>query len=329
MRFLAPARGAIDAAVFARPPLSEWGEYDTWLRGERWPDVEELNARRPSEMDARFIAQTRELESENLHYELRIAQRGEISTREGNWHDLLNAMIWLRYPELKYALNQRQVAEIGVAGPKSRTRAQCALTHFDEAGVIVGIRNPQLLDLWDSHDWHSLFWRERDSWRNGEIRITVVGHALLEHALKPKQLIVGKAIAVLDGSNDATIERTVGCVARGVRDQTLLLDPQELRPLPLSGIPGWHQANESEAFYGTAGLLPSIAGWSPISSSGPSGLNRNIRFRFAECAAAHVRLFDGARGQEQRALRYFRSRHFSNSRAARDQQASSIYLIGW
>jgi Protein of unknown function (DUF3025) len=249
MRFLAPARGTIDAAVFSRPPLSEWSDYDAWLRGERWPAVEELNARRSSKMAARFVAQTRILEAENLHYELRIAQRGEISTREGNWHDLLNAMIWLRYSELKYALNWRQVDEIGVAGPKARTRAQCALTHFDEAGVIVAIRDLQLLELWDSHDWHSLFRRERDAWRNGDIRVAVVGHALLEHALKPEQLVVGKAIVVFDNSNSVAIEHVIQRVASGIRDRTLLLDPQELRPLPLSGIPGWHPENESETFY--------------------------------------------------------------------------------
>ena len=252
MRFLAPARGAIDAVVFSRPPLSEWNEYGTWLRGERWPAVDDLNARRPSGMDAHFVAQTRTLEAENLHYELRIAQRGEISTREGNWHDLLNAMVWLRYPELKHALNRRQVDEIGVAGPKSRTRSQCALTHFDEAGVIVAVRDERLLELWDTHDWHSLFWRERDAWHDGGIRVAIVGHALLEHALKPEQLVVGKAIAVFDDSNDVRPEHAIERVAGGIRDQTLLLDPQELRPLPLSGIPGWHPANESEEFYRTA-----------------------------------------------------------------------------
>jgi hypothetical protein len=161
-------------------------------------------------------------------------------------------MIWLRYPDLKHALNQRQVGEIGIAGTKARTRAQCALTHFDEAGVIVAIRDSRLLERWNAHDWHSLFWHERDAWRDGTIRVAVIGHALLEHALEPKQLIVGKAIAVLDESNAFTTERVVERVARGIYDQTLLLDPQELRPLPLSGIPGWHPANDVETFYGTA-----------------------------------------------------------------------------
>src|ERR1700722_20259085 len=63
MRFLAPARGAIDAAVFSRPPLSEWSDFDAWLRVERWPVVDELNARRSSGMEARFVAQTRNLDT--------------------------------------------------------------------------------------------------------------------------------------------------------------------------------------------------------------------------------------------------------------------------
>ncbi|MEO6364534.1 MAG: DUF3025 domain-containing protein [Luteimonas sp.] len=31
--------------------------------------------------------------------------------------------------------------------------------------------------------------------------------------------------------------------------RALLVDPQDLRPLPLSGIPGWNLANEGQDFY--------------------------------------------------------------------------------
>ena len=41
----------------------------------------------------------------------------------------------------------------------------------------------------------------------------------------------------------------------------LLLDPLELRPLPLSGIPGWHPDNAGEAFHrGAACYQPRRAG---------------------------------------------------------------------
>jgi len=260
MRFVPPPRNAVDPQVFDRPPLSLWSEFDSLLKGRHWPDIDLLNAvaRRPGDNEAlvpRFVAQTPSLLSEGIHYEQRIADRGEIATREGNWHDLLNALIWQRYPLLKAAMNARQVAEIAIAGPKLRTRAQCALTLFDEAGVVAWCHDPALLALWDAHDWHGLFWREREAWRDGRIGVVVFGHAVLEHALKAGQLLVGKALVVVpqsgemekleNGLRSATIE----ALAAAIRHGALLNDPQELRPLPLSGIPGWHAHNSSEEFY--------------------------------------------------------------------------------
>ena len=282
MRFIAPAREAVDSCVFARPPLALWREFGEWLQGIAWPSVDELNrclvvsgddfssgtadsgnqsgffAGRGERVRSRphFVPQTPALLADGLHYEQRIAERGEIATRAGNWHDLLNALVWLRYPALKSALNLRQVAEIAVAGPKRRTRAQCALTHFDEAGVVVIVRDISLLALWDAHDWHGLFWREREAWNEGRIAAHVFGHALLEHALRPAQLLVGKALVVVahesgttSADEDFVATRAFGACATGIRLGELLNDPQELRPLPLSGIPGWHPENSAEHFY--------------------------------------------------------------------------------
>ncbi len=226
----------------------------------------------------RFVAQTRELESDGLHYESRIGEHGAIATRENNWHDLLNALIWLRYPSLKAALNRRQCEEIAIAGPKNRTRAQCALTHFDEAGVIVIVRDREILHAWDAHDWLDLFWRRRAAWLGGEARAIVFGHALLEHALQPAQLLVGKALVVLDNAGNLDEARAVALVAERIGSGRLLCDPQELRPLPLSGIPGWVSANEREEFYRAAACFqprrsgrrypaaiePRLTGFNPI-----------------------------------------------------------------
>jgi Protein of unknown function (DUF3025) len=250
VRFVAPARAAVDATVFARPPLSLWGEFADLLGGVAWPDVAALNARASPAGVPRFVAQTRDLECEDLHYEMRIATRNEVATRERNWHDLLNALVWMRFPALKSALNVRQAEGIRRAGTKRRTRAQCALTHFDEAGVVVLLRDESLLPPWDAHDWHGLFWRARDAWREGRIEAVVFGHALLEHALRPGQLLVGKALACampLSGKVDSAIAH----IAAAIRSGELLNDPQELRPLPLSGIPGWHPGNRAEVFYRT------------------------------------------------------------------------------
>ncbi|HZP65344.1 MAG TPA: DUF3025 domain-containing protein [Rudaea sp.] len=251
-RFAAPPRAEIDPAVFARPPLAHWSEFDELLRGPEWPGIAALAARATCVPGApRFVAQTPALLRDGLHYEDRIAVRGEIATRECNWHDLLNALVWLRYPVLKRALNARQTAEIAAMGPKRRSRAQCALTHFDEAGVVVVLRDYDLLAPWDAHEWTRLFRDDAAAWLDGRIDVAVFGHALLEHALKPHQLVVGKAIVVL-APPGADLDAAIDRVARSVGAGEILLDPQELRPLPLSGIPGWHADSTAPDFYESA-----------------------------------------------------------------------------
>lgn len=248
MRYVAPTRAAIDPIVFTHAPLSQWSEYAGWLEGLQWPSIDELNARWPAHAAERFAAQTRELLEDGLHYEERIATRGLIATREANWHDLFNAMIWLRHPALKRALNTQQMAEIVQVGRSARSRPQCAQTHFDEAGVVVLIKDPCLLELWDRHDWHGLFWRHRAAWLDGAIAVELFGHALLEHALTPDKLLVGKALVItVDGMADRA--EAVACCVDAIARARVLRDPQELRPLPLSGIPGWHVANGDEAFH--------------------------------------------------------------------------------
>ena len=252
-RYVAPSRDAVDPQVFSRMPLAAWREYTRLIESRDWPSIEALNATRPVGMRERFVAQTRELLADGLHYEQRIAERGDIATRENNWHDLFNALAWLRHPALKRALNARQMAEIAHMGPKQRSRAQYALTHFDEAGMVVALRDPSLLPLWDAHDWHGLFWRERAAWLDGRIQVELFGHALLEHALTPGQLLVGKALVVA-GSHSSPAVAVEACV-QAISEGGVLRDPLELRPLPLAGVPGWHPGNERETFCREAGCF--------------------------------------------------------------------------
>lgn len=248
MRYVAPPREAVDAQVFERMPLAGWHEFAALLEAREWPSVDAFAAFLQADAPVRFVAQTRELLADGLHYEQRIAERGLVATRERNWHDLFNALVWLRFPELKRVLNARQAAEVARVGPKQRSRAQYALTHFDEAGVVVGLRDPALLALWDAHGWHGLFWRERAAWRDGRIEVAVFGHALLEHALSPQRLLVGKALAV-ELPQNMPVAAAIGACTAAIGDDRLLRDPLELRPLPLSGIPGWHPDGEAENFH--------------------------------------------------------------------------------
>lgn len=248
MRHHAPARERLDREVFGRPPLAPWhASHAELLDGPQWPPVSELNARLRGAAGVRFLAQTPALLADGLHYEQRIAQCAVVATREANWHDLFNALVWARYPALKRALNARQMADIARWGPRRRSRAQCALTHFDEAGVILLVRDPALLARLDAHDWQGLFWRERAAWQDGRLQVEVFGHALLEHALTPALHLVGKALVVLDATAEPA--RAAAACAQAIAAGRALQDPQDLRPLPLSGIPGWHADNAREAFY--------------------------------------------------------------------------------
>lgn len=246
MRFLAPTRAQLDREALGLPPLSLWSEHADWLQAAQFPGVDELNAGWDSHW--RFVEQTPELLADGLHYESRIHTRGQIATRADNWHDFFNALVWRRYPALKQALNARQVGEIALMGDKQRSRAQCALTHFDEGGIIVVLRDEALLALWDVHDWHGLYWRSRQAWLDGRIQAQVFGHALLEMALVPHKLITGKALAVFDPLDHGPAA-ALAAVADAIAGGAVLNDPQELRALPISGVPGWNIATDDERFY--------------------------------------------------------------------------------
>ncbi len=209
----------------------------------------------------RFVAQSSDLFGDGLHYEERIARRGLIATREHSTHDLFNAMIWLGHTALKRAMNARQVADISRVGPKQRTRGQCALTHFDEAGAIVWLDRRAWLDAWDAHDWPRLFVQHGHAWGQ-RIAVTVIGHALLDYALMHDEMPVAKALAVIV-DRDEIVSRSHAAqiaswpsaeqaLARAIASGRCLTDPQELRPLPLAGIPGWHAGEQSESFFATA-----------------------------------------------------------------------------
>lgn len=235
-RFVAPPREAVDAACFAHPLFGALAPFSRLLEAAQWPSIETLNAELPLS-EKQLVEQDAALLADGRHYEQRIAEAGQIATRACNWHDLFNALVWARYPGIKRALNTRQCQHIQQVGPQVRNRAQAALTQFDESGVIVRVRDPHLLAAWDAHDWQALFVQGAGQWVSGEIGVAaVIGHALMEQALLPERLLVGKCLVVQGEEDDACI----AAVTRALDAGAVLQDPLELRPLPLAGIPVWH-----------------------------------------------------------------------------------------
>ncbi|MBH1690796.1 DUF3025 domain-containing protein [Stenotrophomonas maltophilia] len=243
-RFVPPPRAAVDPQVFAPPGFAGVRHVHDLLVSPEWPSIAALEARLTLP-GKHLVEQDAALLADGLHYEARIAQ-GRIATRADNWHDLFNALVWARYPQLKQVLNVQQCRHIASMPPGQRNRAQAALTQFDETGVIVRVRDEDVLAAWDVHDWPALF--EPARWQSGDIAIAAIfGHALMEQALLPGRLLVGKCVVVHGEVDDACVDAVTAAIAEG----RAVTDPLQLRPLPLAGIPGWHQGQDA-AFYADA-----------------------------------------------------------------------------
>lgn len=97
---------------------------------------------------------------------------------------MLNALVWLRFPRFKAALNAAHGSAIaGETGP-TRGRRRDALTVLDESGVWVISRDPAWPALLSERAWRPLFWDHRHAVETA-MRFVVVGHALLEKLLAP------------------------------------------------------------------------------------------------------------------------------------------------
>lgn len=252
-RFVPPPRAAVDPRVFAHPLFAGVQDFRDLLDGAAWLSIAALDARLALPGKC-LVEQDAALLADGLHYEARIAQ-GHIATRADNWHDLFNALVWARHPRLKQALNAQQCLHIEAMPAGQRNRAQAALTQFDETGVIVRVRNEATLAAWDAHAWPALF--EPTHWRSGAVAIAAVfGHALMEQALLSGRLLVGKCVVVQGDDDDACIAEVAAAICEG----RVLTDPLQLRPLPLAGIPGWHEGQDAAFYANTDYFRPLRAG---------------------------------------------------------------------
>jgi hypothetical protein len=189
----------------------------------------------------RFIAPAGRLSARD--YESRILQTGQVPTRADTWHDVLNALVWLRFPRFKAALNAAHGTALGQETDTLRGRRRDALTMLDESGVWVISRDPDLHALLAAHAWHALFWERRQAVER-EMRFVVVGHALLEKILAPYPSITGKCLML----NSDTLDPDAA-EAQAIATLDTINSPSQLTPLPVQGIPGWDAANACALYY--------------------------------------------------------------------------------
>ncbi|HEX2830554.1 MAG TPA: DUF3025 domain-containing protein [Burkholderiales bacterium] len=180
-------------------------------------------------------------------YEGRVFERRELAVREGEWHDLMNVLVWCVFPATKAALNARHAESAAAEAGGRRGRARDALTLFDESGAIVVSSDADLLDELRAFRWRELFVGKRARVRTA-LRVYLFGHGLLEKALAPYVGMTAQAITLAVDreviENRALVDRAT---AKYVAD--VLTTPRDLAPLPVLGVPGWWKANEEEAFY--------------------------------------------------------------------------------
>ena len=191
---------------------------------------------------------------DGLGYEQRIHTRGEVLRRSRDWHDLLNALVWMTFPRAKAALNARHVAEMALETPGRRGRARDALTLFDEGGVIVCASQPDLLQQVRDFHWKDLFWRRRGDFQS-RAAVYVFGHAMYQKLLDPFLGVSALALlyAVDDDFWDLPCVQQVCHVdvlaAATLSDPRIVTTPRDLAPFPILGVPGWFAHNENEGFY--------------------------------------------------------------------------------
>ena len=247
------------------------------LPRDQFPRLDELNALLNKHLDGdaelrvaaghalRFVPQQAGKLGFEAQYEPRCYLSGEVQTRENNWHDLLNALVWLTFPRTKAAINARHFAALLrplSATGSQRGAARDSNTLLDESGVIVACANPKLAALLREFQWCELFWWQRALVQN-EMGFYLFGHGLYETAMQPYIGITGQGIVIEVAREffcwDAALQHAHldEQLARYWANPAHCLNTRELCPVPLLGVPGWWDDNRDASFYANTGYFRS------------------------------------------------------------------------
>lgn len=224
-----------------------------------WPSLADLQALLDrhcvGEERIRLVPQTAATEGSHLQYQVRMHERGELLAREGNAHDLFNALTWAAFPRTKRAITSRQLRALSETTCKGNRNSEAdALTLFDEAGVVVIHDRPDLAALHTEHFWQELFWHLREDVRR-HMRFFIFGHGLMDQLRRPFVGLTGKGMFLQSPTDmavwaDKTITFTLdSLLADAVADTDRLRMGRDLTPVPILGIPGWWPDNETAVFY--------------------------------------------------------------------------------
>lgn len=236
------------------------------LAGDHFPSVQDCNrllaARQPPVtvqcgLPLQFVAHEPGKLAFEKQYEPRCYLRGEVQMREGGWHDLLNALVWLTFPQAKAAINARHYQALtGTTAHSSTQRGAVRdmATLFDESGVVVVCSDAQLADLLRDFQWKALFWQRRDEVNTG-MDFYLFGHGLYEKARQPYIGMTGQGLLLMVEQEFFAwpwARRLVyldDSIAHYLNAPEHCRSTRELAPVPLLGVPGWAADNAKESYY--------------------------------------------------------------------------------
>ena len=180
-------------------------------------------------------------------YESFIFEQQRVPTRE-NLHDLFGGLIWCHWPQLKTQLNRLQAGEIARDGAGAKRSAlRNAVTVLDESGLLLDAPDA-IWQALQTRQWQRALLDLRDDW--AQVRLLLIGHGLLEQlSLKPHLGLTAHTLrvdlAAHQGNWDAA---ACAALAQHVLPQ-VAAGQKPYAPLPVFGIPGWHEANANANFY--------------------------------------------------------------------------------
>lgn len=237
------------------------------LGRKAFPTLQECNALLAAQQPAitvhsglplRFVPQEYGRLPFEAQYEPRCYLKGEVPTRVGNWHDLLNALVWLAFPKAKAAINVRHYRaltdESNTEKSGQRGTVRDTSTLLDESGVVVVCSNQELAGLVRRFQWKELFWNRRAEVRM-HMGFHLFGHGLYEKALRPYIGMTGQGLllpveqAFFTGSPAEQLGHLDELLADYLLAPEHCRSTRELTPIPLLGIPGWAAENEEATYY--------------------------------------------------------------------------------
>jgi len=251
------------AALLRSPLIAPLHPLLEQLAGEHFPALADCNvllAQWPvmtqSGQPLRFVPQEYGKLAFERQYEPRCYLSGEVMTREHNWHDLFNALVWLTFPKAKAEINARHYAAL--TGEQEKDSQRGAVrdmnTLLDESGVIVACAEADLAELLRGFRWKELFWQKRERVKAG-MGVFLFGHGLYEKAMQPYVGLTGQGLVLpvvqefFAWPQARQLSHLDDVLSAYLHDQRHCRDTRELTPLPLLGMPGWTTDNECEAYY--------------------------------------------------------------------------------